>query len=169
VTGWTYNVILAYVHNNEDAEEVIQDTLMATINGIGNFKSESSIKTWVYRIAINKSKDVVKYKNRKKRFATVISISKNSGTDDRDIEPLSFSHPGIELESKEQMDLLLKGIDQLPEKQKEALILAKFEQMSMKDIAVLMKTTDKAVESLLSRAKSNFKTYLLNEGINRIK
>jgi len=141
---------------------------MATINGIGNFKSESNIKTWVYRIAINKSKDAVKYKNRKKRFATVISISRNSETNDRDFEPENFSHPGIELESKEQMNLLLRGIDQLPEKQKEALILAKLEQMSMKDIAIVMKTTDKAVESLLSRAKSNFKTYLSNEGISKI-
>ena len=142
---------------------------MATINGIEKFKSESNIKTWVYRIAINKAKDAVKYKNRKKRFATVISISKNSETSDRDIEPLSFSHPGIELESKEQMDLLMKGIDQLPEKQKEALILAKFEQMSMKEIAVVMKTTDKAIESLLSRGKSNFKAYLMNKGITKFK
>lgn len=157
------------MQNNEDAEEVVQDTLMATINGIGNFKSESNIKTWVYRIAINKSKDAVKYRSRKKRFATVISISKNSDTNDKDFEPLSFSHPGVELENKEQMELLMRGINQLPEKQKEALILAKFEQMSMKDIAMIMKTTDKAIESLLSRAKSNFRTYLKGEGIYKIK
>ena len=157
--------MLSYVQSNEDAEEVVQDTLIAALNGINKFKSESSIKTWVYRIAINKSKDAVKYKSRKKRFGRVISISDNSGSRGSDVLPPNFSHPGIELESKEQMNLLFQGINELPEKQKEALILAKLEQMSMKEIAVVMDTSPKAVESLLSRAKSNFKTYLETEGI----
>jgi len=157
--------VLSYVQSNEDAEEVVQDTLIAALNGIEKFKSESSLKTWIYRIAINKSKDAVKYRNRKKRLGNVISISDNRDSRKTDILPPNFAHPGIELESKEQMNLLFKGINALPANQKEALILAKFEQMSMKEIAVVMDTSPKAVESLLSRAKSNFKTYLETEGI----
>lgn len=169
VTHWTYNVVLSYLQSKEDAEEVVQDTLLATLNGIKNFKSESSLKTWVYRIAINKSKDALKFRNRKKRYAEVISISKNSRVDRGDLEVSSFMHPGIRLESKEQMELLFRGINELPESQKEALILAKLEQMSMKEIAEVMKTSPKAVESLLSRAKTNFRAYLETEGINRYK
>lgn len=157
--------MLSYVQSNEDAEEVVQDTLMAALNGIEKFKSESSLKTWVYRIAINKSKDAVKYRNRKKRFGKVISISESRDSRSIDVLPPNFTHPGIELESKEQMDLLFQGINGLPENQKEALILAKLEQMSMKEIASVMNTSPKAVESLLSRAKSNFKSYLDTEGI----
>lgn len=156
--------MISYVQNNEDAEEVVQDTLIAALKGMDRFKSESSLKTWVYRIAINKSKDALKYRNRKKRMAIVVSISK-TGSNHGEMEVVSFEHPGIKLESKEQMDLLFKGINQLPENQKEALILAKLEHMSMKEIAEVMNTTPKAVESLISRAKSNFKKYLEIEGI----
>ena len=157
--------MLSYLQNKEDAEEVVQDTLIATINGIDNFKNESALKTWVFRIAINKAKDAIKYKHRKKRFAHVISINQNAESDRADIEPVNFFHPGVELESKEQMKLLFRGINQLPESQKEALILAKLEQMKMKDIAHVMSTSPKAVESLLSRARANFKAYLNAEGI----
>jgi RNA polymerase sigma-70 factor (ECF subfamily) len=171
VTLWTYNVVLTYVQSKEDAEEVVQDTLMAVLNGIGKFKNESSLKTWVYSIAINKSKDVLKYKSRRKRLGNVVSISQNEGTKRQsdDILPPNFEHPGIVLENKEQMQLLFKGINQLPEKQKEALILAKLDHMSMKEISVVMKTSPKAVESLLSRARTNFKAYLEKEDLHNFK
>ncbi len=169
VTEWTYNVVLSYIQNNEDAEEIVQDTLMAALNGISKFKNASSLKTWVYRIAINKSKDALKYKKRKKRFGQVVSITREDESKRTEIIISDFVHPGIELEQKEQMDLLFEGINQLPENQKEALILAKLEQMSMKDIAAVMETTPKAVESLLSRARSNFKNYLEKEGLHIFK
>lgn len=169
VSLWTYNTVLGYVQSDEEAEEVVQDTLIATLNGIDKFKSESSLKTWVYRIAINKSKDALKYRKRQKRYAKVVSLSKSNDSNQNDMEIVNFVHPGIKLESKEQMQLLFKGINQLPDKQKEALVLAKLEQISMKEIAVIMETTPKAVESLLSRAKSNFKMYLESEGVDSYK
>lgn len=163
---WVFNVVLSYVQNNEDAEEVTQDTLISALQGLKRFKSESKLKTWVYSIAINKSKDFLRYKGRQKRSGNVVSIfGRNEDSDKVIHEPVNFIHPGIELESKEQMDLLFAGINQLPEKQKEALILAKLEQMPQKEIAELMGTSLKAVESLLSRAKAGLKAYLDQEGI----
>lgn len=164
VTHWTYNVVLSYVQSHEDAEEIIQDTILAAINGISGFKSNANIKTWVYRIAINKSKDVLKFRSRKKRIGKVISLSKNDA-EVRAFEPKNFIHPGVELESKEQMDMLFGAINKLPAKQKEALIMAKLERMPVKEIASLMDTSPKAVESLLSRAKTNLKSYLREIGI----
>ena len=162
---WVYNVVLSYVHNNEDAEEVVQDTLLAALKGIDRFKNESSLKTWVYSIAINKSKDVLKYKSRKKRIGHVISISRNEDSTLQDIQPVNFTHPGVELESKEKMDILFTAINQLPENQKQAIILARLDQMPMKQIAEVMGTTVKAVESMLSRARANLRSYLESEGI----
>jgi len=164
-TQWIYNVILSYVQNKEDAEEVTQDTLLAALSALKSFRSEAALRTWVYSIAINKSKDFLKYKTRKKRFAKIISLSKKEDEPSAPIEPVNFVHPGVELESKEQMEVLFTGINQLPEKQKTALILAKLEQMSQKEIAEIMDVTPKAVESLLSRAKANLKQYLETEGI----
>lgn len=134
--------------------------MLATLDNLSTFKNASSIKTWVYRIAINKSIDFLRYKGRKKRSAVIISISKNEETDAMDFVPTNFIHPGIQLENKEQHDALFGAINQLPEKQKQAIIMAKLDQMQMKEIALIMNTTPKAVESLLSRARKNLKIQL---------
>lgn len=154
------------MQNVEDTEEVVQDTLLATLQGLEQFKNESSLRTWVYSIAINKCKDALKHKHRKKRYAQIISLSKHADTDGLDVVPTNFVHPGILLESEEQMEMLFEGINRLPEKQKQAIILTKLEQMSMNETAEIMNTTPKAVESLVSRAKTNLTTYLETEGIS---
>jgi len=67
------------------------------------------------------------------------------------------------------MDMLFSAINQLPENQKKALILAKLDKMPQKEIASIMNLSLKAVESLLTRAKGNLRTYLESEGIIAIK
>jgi len=156
-SGWVYNLVLSYVHNQEDAEEIIQDTIIGALKGINSFRSEASIKTWVYQIASNKSKDFLKYKTRQKRSAFVVSIDKENRYND----PANHYHPGVILENKEDYDLLWSCIDSLPEKQRNALILAKIDKKSQAEIGVIMNVTTKAVESLLSRAKSNLKKLII--------
>lgn len=140
--------------NKEDTEEVVQDCLIAAIRGLANFKNESTLKTWIYSIAINKSKDRLKHRSRLKRSGHVMEIDENSAVD--------YFHPGLMLESKEEVEVMMEGINRLAENQKTALILAKFDHKSQKEIAEIMGSTPKAVESLLGRAKTNFKKYLNN-------
>ncbi len=164
VSTWVYNTIYSYVGNKEDAEELTQDTLIAALGSLDKFRNEAMIKTWVYAIAINKSKDLLKYRTRKKRFGKIISIS-NRDENMQSYEHTEFMHPGIVLESKEQMKILFSAINQLPEFQKTALILSKLDSKSQKEISEIMNISIKAVESLLSRSKSNLRAYLESEDI----
>lgn len=152
------------MQNKEDAEEVTQDTLIAALGSLDKFRNEAMLKTWVYSIAINKSKDLIKYKSRKKRFGIIIPIHKESD-ETQTYEPSHAQHPGTELESKEQMEILYEAINRLPSSQKSAIILAKLDGRSQKEISDILDISIKAVESLLSRAKANLKTYLETEGI----
>lgn len=157
-------VVRSYVHNNEDAEEIIQDTILISIERIDMFDTRSSLKTWVYRIAINKSKDLLKFRGRIKRSGTKLSLD-NEDMISSDILRLGdYYHPGKMLESKEQLDILFSGINQLPASQREALTLIKFEQLRMKEVASIMDITPKAVEGLISRSKQNLKKFLETEG-----
>lgn len=164
VTDWVYNAVYSYVLNKEDAEELTQDVIMAALHALNGFKSESSLKTWVYSIAINKSKDFLKYKTRKKRQGKVVSMYNHEG-ETINIEATEFLHPGIKLESKEQMEIMFMGINSLPDNQKTALIMAKLDHKSQAEIAIIMDISTKAVESLLSRAKANLRLFLEKEGI----
>lgn len=161
-----YNTILGMVQNVEDAEELAQDVFIKALQNVEKFKGQSQVGTWLYRIAINASLDHLKKRNRKKRFAFLISL--NSGTEENPApNPPDFVHPGLQLENKELAQTLFKAIHQLAEKQKTALILTKIEGLSYEQTAQVMETTVASVESLLFRARQNLKKimgqYLDNE------
>ncbi len=154
-----HNVAFTYLQSKEDAEEICNDVFLAVCDSIHKFDRNSSLKTWMHRIAINKSLDFLKFKKRKKRFGIIFSIySPKDETAFR--EPVDFRHPGVELESKEMHDSLFAAINQLPDNQKIALVQSCFEKQTHKEIAEILDTSEKAVESLLYRSKTNLRKLL---------
>ncbi len=79
---------------------------------------------------------------------------------DENVEGVSFEHPGILLENKEDAKILFKAIKELPETQKVAFVLSYIEDLPRQEVATIMETTLKAVESLLQRAKANLRKKL---------
>ncbi|MBR9919739.1 MAG: RNA polymerase sigma factor [Bacteroidetes bacterium] len=149
-----FNLCLNYLQNEADAEEVTQDVFLKVYQNIDHFRDDSSLKTWIYRIGINKCLDFLKAKKRRKRFGILLPLF--SGPTSETLKAGSdFRHPGIQLEDQEALQQLFKHINDLPEKQKSALILKAIDGLSQKEIAGILKTTEKAVESLLSRARKN--------------
>lgn len=148
-----FNLALQYVQNTEDAEEITQDVFVSVYKSLKSFQENSEIKTWIYRITINKSLDFIKAKNRKKRFAFMSSLFYNDVTVLNNLSH-NFNHPGVLLEQKETLEKIFQHINTLPDNQKTALILSKLEQKSQKEVAEIMNTSAKAVESLLQRAKT---------------
>jgi RNA polymerase sigma-70 factor (ECF subfamily) len=156
-----YNLALNYVQNVEDAEEITQDVFVSVYQSIHSFQENSSLSTWMYRITINKSLDFLKSKQRKKRFALLTSLFFDNSNDLKH-NPPEFNHPGVLLEHKEALGKLFKVINELPNKQKTALILHKIEQKSQAEVAEIMNISPKAVESLIQRAKTNLSKKLDN-------
>lgn len=144
-----YNLSLSYLQNTEDAQEATQDVFVKIYNKIEGFNQKSSLKTWIYRITINHCLDIIKSKNR--RFRLLFSRQ------NEEYDSVDFSHPGVKLESKEKVAQIFKEINRLPANQKTALILKTIEGLSQKEIAEVLKMKEKAVESLLSRARATLK------------
>jgi RNA polymerase sigma-70 factor (ECF subfamily) len=154
-----YNTCVGMLQNLEDAQDVTQEIFITIHLNVKDFKEESSLSTWIYRISVNKCLEFIRKKNRKKRSGIFRSIFSFDG--EQAIENHSdFSHPGIQLENKERSIALFKAIGLLPEQQQTAYILHKVEQVSYNEIAVIMEVSLSAVESLLFRAKQNLKKHL---------
>lgn len=154
-----YNTCIGMLQNREDAEDVTQEIFITIHININEFREESSLSTWIYRIALNKCLEFIRKKNRKKRSGIFKSIFSSDG--ERAIENHSdFMHPGIQLENQERAKVLFKAIELLPEQQKTAYILHKLEQVSYNEIASIMEVSLSSVESLLFRAKQNLKKHL---------
>ena len=155
-----YNLALNYLQNIEDAEEITQDVFIQINNSISKFQEKSSLKTWIYRITINKCLDFIKHKNSQKRFFIFGKKSQN----EFEIENVSnFEHPGILLENKEKSKLLFEIINKLGENQKTAFLLSKIDGLSNSEISEIMKLSISSVESLIFRAKSTLKEKISNK------
>ena len=161
-----YNVCLNYLKNREDAQDLTQEVFVKIHYQLDQYNPDlASLKTWIYRIAINQCLDFIKAKRTKKRFGFITSLFYPESNEPIHDVPQA-SHPGIEMEHKEELDQLLRIIYSLPEKQKTAIILSKIEDMPQKEVAEIMNLNIKAVESLLQRAKNNIENKLnKREGI----
>jgi RNA polymerase sigma-70 factor (ECF subfamily) len=153
-----YNTALGLLQNAEDAEDTAQEVFMQVYESIASFKEESKFSTWLYRITVSKSLDLIRKKKRKKRFAFIQSLyGKNY---ELLIDPPDFFHPGVGMEKKENAVILFKAIAKLSENQKTAFVLNKVEGLSYLEIGEIMKLSDSAVDALLQRAKKNLKLSL---------
>lgn len=155
-----YNVALNYLQNVEDAEEITQDVFIQLHSSLHKFQEKSTLKTWIYRITINKCLDFIKHKNSRKRF---FIFGKKSQNEFELLNMSNFEHPGILLESKEKAAILFGIINELVENQKTAFLLSKVEGLSNSEIATIMKLSVSAVESLLFRAKAILKERIANK------
>jgi len=155
------NICLNILHNTEDAEDAAQEVFVEVHHSLEGFEDRSALSTWIYRIAVNKSFDLLKAKKRKKRFAFITQLfHPESGEQLHDMP--HFDHPGVILENKERSQILFGAIDKLASSQKTAFILLKIEGFSQKETAEIMRLSEKAVESLLQRAKEHLRTLLEN-------
>ena len=154
-----FNTAISYVQNETDAEEITQDVFTNIFRSADKFKGNSEVNTWVYRITVNTSLNFLK----KKKRLSFLSFG------DTELDGPDFEHPGILLEKKENAKALFKVIDTLPDSQKTAFILSFVEELPRQEVADIMNTSLKSVESLLQRAKSNLRKRLENLYPNRRK
>ncbi|MEZ4776899.1 MAG: RNA polymerase sigma factor [Bacteroidia bacterium] len=145
-----FNTSLSYTKSIEDAEEITQDVFLKIYKSASSFQGASSVSTWIYRIAVNTS---LNYLKKKKRF----TFFKHPLTSAQFVD---FEHPGVLLQNKENAIALYKAIECLPSNQKTAFILSFIEELPRQEVADIMETSLKAVESLLQRAKKNMRSEL---------
>lgn len=148
-----YNIVLSYTQNKEDAEEVTQDVFVKIVRNADKFNGQSQVGTWVYRICVNTALNYIKARKRR----SFLSF----GSDE--VDRPDFVHPGVLLENKEKSVMLFKAIGTLPETQKTAFILSYVEDLPRQEVAEIMGTTLKAVESLLQRGKAQLRSTLKDQ------
>lgn len=157
-----FNTAIGIVQNAEDAEDVAQEVFIQVYRSINQFKGESKLSTWLYRIATTRALDLLRSKKSKKRFGV---IQRLFGDGNEPIWELpDFHHPGVALEKKENAAKLFRAINQLPDQQKTAFTLHKLEGLSYQEVSDVLETTVPAVESLMHRAKQNLRKMLEKGG-----
>jgi len=152
------NTCLGIVHNRHDAEDIAQDVFVEIFRSVSGFRSDSKLSTWIYRIAVNKSINFTRKRNRQKWLSSLEDFF--DGKNEPEIHSSLSDLPSSEIENQQMNQHLHKAIDTLPENQRIAFTLNKYDELSYKDISEVMNLTVSSVESLIHRAKTNLQKKL---------
>lgn len=157
-----YNICLSLLHNVHDAEDTTQEVFIEVMQHLHTFRGDSELGTWIYRIAVNRSLNIIRKKKKQRWWKQVDDFLTFRETDS--YESLITTQPA---EKEEEKRMLYKAIDALPDNQRIAFTLNKIDELSYNDVAETMSISHAAVESLLHRAKLNLqrslKKYYNNE------
>ncbi|MBD3376073.1 sigma-70 family RNA polymerase sigma factor [candidate division KSB1 bacterium] len=153
------NTCFRFVNHPDDADDLAQEVFIQVYESMHRFRGQAELSTWIYRIAVNKSLDFLRRKKRKKRFAQLVSLF-GLVDEARDIPVPDGKDPHQELQTEERRQVLNWALDKLPENQRTAIILSKYEGFSTKEITSIMDTSITAVEGLVHRAKKNLQKSL---------
>ena len=153
------NTCYGFVRDREDAKDIAQEVFIEIYQSLEKFREEAKLSTWIYRISVTKSLDFLRRKNRKKRMGQFKKLFNIDDVAER-IEQPSGNNPDKNMEARERAQILHQAMDRLPENQKIAITLSKYEGFSNKEISEIMNTSVSSVESLIHRAKVNLKKKL---------
>ncbi|MCF7792894.1 MAG: sigma-70 family RNA polymerase sigma factor [Candidatus Cloacimonetes bacterium] len=146
-----FNYLLKILRNREDAEDILQETFVAFYKKMETISQEAHV-SYLYRTAHNRALNLIK--KRKKRDKHSINYS--------EMEHLPAGEKEAEINNK-NIEILKSAFSQLPQKYATILEMQFYQKMSYREIAKVLETTEKAVDSRLVRAKRKLKKIISQE------
>lgn len=149
-----YNLALKLLSRSDDAENVLQETFLRVFEKLETFKLESSLRTWIYRIAANEALMLL----RRRKVEWISTDDEREGDDavrryDRMLKSLDRNPLELLLDS-EFKQALEKALSVLPAFQRISFVLKDIEGLSLQEVAEQLNTTVPAVKSALHRGRT---------------
>ena len=153
------NFIYRFVGSKESAEDLTQEVFLRVYKYGPRYKPRSKFQTWLYTIAKNICLNELR---RNRDLFSSLDEPATAGNEDvqKQIADPQSSTADEELILKERATMIRQAINELPENQRLAVILRRYDSFSYAEIAETIGVSDKAVKSLLSRAKVNLRRRL---------
>ena len=148
------NFIYRMLNDAASAEDVAQEVFVKVYRNIHRFKpgKDRRFSTWLFQIARNQTLDTIRHRRRRPLEFNDWSAEENA------IITATQPAPDVCLVREEQRAAVARAIQQLPEKQRTALLLTVYHELSQAEIAAVMGCTARAVESHLARARKQLRT-----------
>jgi RNA polymerase sigma-70 factor, ECF subfamily len=127
-----YALLFRLTENAEEAGDLTQETFLSALKAVKKFRGEADLKTWLFRIAINESRNRFRWWQRRRRDKTV-SLDAPCGIGETPLSETvssNFSNPEQETLRREREKILLKALNDLPDIFREAIVLCDIEGFS---------------------------------------
>ncbi|UCH66841.1 MAG: sigma-70 family RNA polymerase sigma factor [Ignavibacterium sp.] len=156
------NLAFRFTSDEEQARDLTQEVFIKVYQNLENFKGESSVFTWVYRIAVNHILNFLK-KEKRRKFIRLIDQNVKDAIMEETQSGISASNnptPAQVLEDEERTRIVKSFIDELAPNYQVPFTLFKYEGMSYKEIAESLEISLSAVETRIHRARKQLITKL---------
>lgn len=158
-----YNLALKMTKNDDDAQDISQEAFIKAYNQLGNFRAESKLSVWLYRLTYNLCIDFL----RKKSKSHIVSLNeyKDDSGDFFEMElPDLRDLPEDSLARKELQNEIAESINKLGQSHREILVMREINDMSYTDIAKTLSISEGTVKSRIARARLNLANILAENG-----
>jgi RNA polymerase sigma-70 factor (ECF subfamily) len=161
--GKIVSIALGHLRNYADADEIAQDTFIRAHRGLARFRGDSSLATWLHRIAFNLSRNRYKYYRCRRRHAMLSldrAFSDDNQTSFADLIASEAPNPAREATACEFSELVVSCMEKLGARQREILVMRNGLNQSYDDIALALGISIGTVKSRIGRARENLRALL---------
>lgn len=156
-----YNIALRMVGDPDDAADMTQETFIKAYRALSSFRGDSKFSSWLYRIASNVCLDFLRSRSRHPQ----VSLSTVDEDDRATFElPDMRQNPEEQLMKKLGMEAVRRGLEQLPEQQRQILVLRELGGLSYAELAQTLGLEEGTVKSRIFRARKRLCALLLCDG-----
>ena|GEM_PF-216083 len=147
-----YGLFRRMVSSHDEADDLTQETFIKVYKNLPQFKQQSSIYTWIYRIAMNTGLNYL----RRQKLRQGLGIEKIEHWFSASIEP----------ENEQRNSVLRQAIAKLPPKQQMVVMLRSFQELSFREVAAIMESTENSAKVNYSHALGNLRQILAGMGVD---
>lgn len=158
-----FTIVLGLLRNRADAEEITQDTFIRAHRGLGRFRGDSSLATWLHRIAVNLARNRYWYFFRRRRHATLsldCPLGEETNATFTELVASEAPDPSREAATGEFSALIASCMEKLDARHREILTLRNNLNHSYDEIAQTLGINVGTVKSRIARARENLRTLL---------
>ncbi len=147
-----YSVLYPILHNHNDTDEVLQNTFIKVYKYIHNFRQDSQLYTWLYRIAVNES---FSFLQRQQKYRQNISLDNENST-------LQIADNQSFTQADKAEKLLRQAIETLPDKQRQVFVLRYYNEIPYEKMSEMLQTSVGALKASYHHAVKKVEIYIKN-------
>jgi RNA polymerase sigma-70 factor, ECF subfamily len=163
-SGQVYALLTRFLGPVPEREDLVQEVFLRVIRARERYQATARFSTFLYRVAFNLA---VNQTERDKGGQALERggeehprAARFRGESHRELADPSAGHPSLSMEQRDVVTAVRAAIAELPETQRMALILAKYDELSYAEIAEVLHSSEKAIKSLVHRARENLRERL---------
>ncbi len=155
------NFLFRMVRDRAVAEDLAQEVFLRVYRARQQYAPSAKFTTWMFRIATNLALNSVR-DNRRRQMEISMDQTVDTGEDEQRAMEVPDRAPSVEQElvSRSRAELIMKAIHSLPEKQRAAVLLHKYQELDYDEIARVLECSESALKSLLFRAYETLRVEL---------